>query len=114
MHEAASSAAGLPSMRGPDAGDNLLHYLENIGSHQTVDVDRMLRDLPEFKGPVASNFRRIAGQARRVALSHGASEPLTYPVSTPWNSDVSASSNKNWFSATGPTGAGRSPPRFSA
>ena len=101
-HEAATTAAGLFSFIWPDASANLMHYLENTGEPQQINVNSMLEDMPDLDAGTQRDVKKLANDARDDAASSGASGPVTYTFNTPWQSGYADSDkHPNWFYATG-------------
>ncbi|MFC5664763.1 hypothetical protein ACFP3U_17430 [Kitasatospora misakiensis] len=91
-----------------DAARNLQHFLDGTGEPLTVDVDRMLRDDPSFRGHVESLLVANDAQWRETALAayrKSGGAPVAVPVETPRNQDndytFRADSQPNWFTAVG-------------
>ncbi|WP_315560860.1 hypothetical protein [Actinomyces gerencseriae] len=102
VHEAATLAAGTCASMWPDASKNLYHYLQNTGSHQDMDVDGMLNDLPSLDNDTQTAVTTMAGQAVDDAQASGYTGPMTYPFNTPWeHADANPIESENWFYATG-------------
>ncbi|WP_244925101.1 hypothetical protein [Actinomyces bowdenii] len=102
VHEAATTAAGLFRLVWPDASRNLLHYLENTGEPQQINVNRMMKDMPELDDNTQRDVKDLANQAKNDAISSGASGPVTYTFSTAWKSEYAdQKEHPNWFYATG-------------
>ena len=102
VHEAATLAAGTCASMWPDASKNLYHYLQNTGSHQDMDVDGMLNDLPSLDNDTQTAVTTMAGQAVDDAQASGYTGPMTYPFNTPWeHADANPIESDNWFYATG-------------
>ena len=86
----------------PDASKNLTHYLDNTGTPQDVDVDRMLTDLPDLPVNARNAAEKMAAEAVEAAKTSGATGPVTYPFTTPWEPEhASRSESMNWFLALG-------------
>lgn len=86
----------------PDASKNLTHYLDNTGTPQDVDVDRMLQDLPDLPVNARNAAEKMAAEAVEAAKTSGATGPVTYPFTTPWEPEhASRSESMNWFLALG-------------
>lgn len=86
----------------PDAARNMLHYLDNTGTPQGVNVDRMLTDLPDLPVDAKNAAEKMAADAVEAAKTSGATGPVTYPFTTPWEPEyASQSGSMNWFLALG-------------
>lgn len=86
----------------PDAARNMLHYLDNTGTPQGVNVDRMLTDLPDLPVDAKNAAEKMAADAVEAAKTSGATGPVTYPFTTPWKGEyASQSESMNWFLALG-------------
>lgn len=97
-----AAAAGLFGLIWPDASRNLLHYLENTGEPQQINVNRMMKDMPELDENTQRDVKDLANQAKNDAISSGASGPVTYTFSTAWKSEYTEQKeHPNWFYATG-------------
>jgi uncharacterized protein YukE len=84
-----------------DAADNLLHYLDGSGTDQPLDVDGMMA-VPEFQQGVSDRREALAQSAIERALADGATGPITYPISTPWEGFYFQEGySKNWYFAAG-------------
>lgn len=102
VHEAATLAAGSCASMWPDASKNLYHYLQNTGSHQDMDVDGMLNDLPSLDNGTQNAVERTAEDAVEDAQASGYTGPMTYPFNTPWErADATPIESENWYYATG-------------
>ncbi|WP_157855248.1 hypothetical protein [Kitasatospora purpeofusca] len=91
-----------------DAARNLQHFLEGTGEPLTVDVDRMLRDDPQFRDHVATLLTANDAQWRETALAayqKSGGAPVAIPVETQRNQDndytFPEGSQPNWFTAVG-------------
>ncbi|WP_380279388.1 hypothetical protein [Kitasatospora purpeofusca] len=91
-----------------DAVRHLQHFLDATGEPLAVDVDRMLRDDPGFRGHVDTLLAANDARWRETALaayrtSGGA--PVAVPVETPRDDDndysFPAGGQPNWFTAVG-------------
>ena len=101
-HEAATLAADGFSPWWPDAAENLHHYLGNTGDPQSMNVDKMLTDLPQLSGNSENAVKEMAGQAVTKSQESGATGPMTYPFTTAWSQEyTNQSTQPNWFYATG-------------
>ena len=101
-HEAATLAADGFSPWWPDAAENLHHYLGNTGDPQSMNVDKMLTDLPQLSGNSENAVKVMAGQAVTKSQESGATGPMTYPFTTAWSQEyTNQSTQPNWFYATG-------------
>lgn len=101
-HRAARIGADLKADDWPNASQNLDHFLDNGGEPLEQDVDQMLEDVPGLDSQAASQRQDLAGDAVDDARSRGITGPVTYPVSTPWDSYYIASDESaDWFYATG-------------
>ena len=86
----------------PDAARNMLHYLDNTGTPQGVNVDRMLTNLPDLPVDAKNAAEKMAADAVEAAKTSGATGPVTYPFTTPWEPEyASQSGSMNWFLALG-------------
>lgn len=102
VHETASIAASSLKSVLPDASDNLIHYLSNTGSTHTLNVDRMINDLPEWQEKIDGNLYRISNEAFKKASASGTETPVTYPFTIEWKDYYAhKEENANWFYATG-------------
>ena len=72
--------------RWPDASANLLHYLENTGEPQQINVNSMLEDMPDLNNNTQKDAKSLADEAKEDAISSGTSGPVTYTFNTPWKS----------------------------
>ncbi|WP_232023026.1 hypothetical protein [Actinomyces viscosus] len=101
-HELANVAADACGDAWPDASKNLHHYLENTGTPQNINVDKMLNDLPDLPDSTESRVEEMANKAQSEYEKSGATGPVTYPFNTHWRSEYAAEDeDKNWFLATG-------------
>lgn len=101
-HEAATAAAEVMKGKWPDASKNLLHFLDNSGEPQDINVDQMLTDLPGLNNAVSQNVTAKAEEAVAAAQQSGATGPMTYPFTTGWQGYYAGpSESQNWFYATG-------------
>lgn len=85
-HRAARVGADLKADDWPNASQNLDHFLDNGGEPLEQDVDQMLEDVPGLDTQAASQRQDLAADAVADARSRGITGPVTYPVSTPWDS----------------------------
>ena len=97
-HELANAAADGLGDSWPDASKNLHHYLENTGTPQNVNVDKMINDLPALSMATDQDITRMAERARQE--SAGAAGPITYPFTTRWQGET-ATETQNWYYAVG-------------
>lgn len=101
-HRAARIGADLKADDWPNASQNLDHFLDNGGEPLEQDVDQMLEDVPGLDSQAASQRQDLAADAVDDARSRGITEPVTYPVSTPWDSYyIGPGESADWFYATG-------------
>ncbi len=101
-HEAATAAAWACSSMWPDASANLQHYLGNTGDPQSMDVDKMLEDLPDLSDDTNADVTRMAEKAVEKSQETGATGPMTYPFTTAWDDEYATKQeDPNWFYATG-------------
>ena len=101
-HEAATAAAWACSSMWPDASANLQHYLGNTGDPQSMDVDKMLEDLPDLSDDANADVTRMAEKAVEKSQETGATGPMTYPFTTAWDDEYATKQeDPNWFYATG-------------
>ena len=102
VHTLALLAAKIMYPTWPDAARNMLHYLDNTGTPQDVDVDRMLQDLPDLNSKTQKAAETMVAEAVEAAKTSGATGPVTYPFTTPWEPEyASQSGSMNWFLALG-------------
>lgn len=79
--------AFLGGVRGLDrSSDALNHYLDGSGDTMKINADDLRKDVPEFDAEVKKANKEIGAQAIADAKKRGAKGPLTFPVSTEWNS----------------------------
>lgn len=101
-HEAATLAADGFSPWWPDAAANLHHYLGNTGDPQSMNVDKMLTDLPQLSDNSETAVKKMAKDAVKDAQETGATGPMTYPFTTAWDDEYATKQeDPNWFYATG-------------
>ncbi|WP_068260037.1 hypothetical protein [Janibacter limosus] len=101
-HRAARIGADLKADDWPNASQNLDHFLDNGGEPLEQDVDQMLEDVPALDSQAANQRQDLAADAVDDARSRGITEPVTYPVSTPWDSYyIGPDESADWFYATG-------------
>lgn len=101
-HEAATAAAWACSSMWPDAAENLHHYLGNTGDPQSMNVDKMLTDLPQLSDNSEAAVKGMAGRAVAESQASGATGPVTYLFTTEWSQEYTDQSTQpNWFYATG-------------
>jgi hypothetical protein len=99
---AAETAANAMALSWPHASRNLLHYLDNSGTPLPQDVDAMLHDVPQFQADVNTLRSSLGATAVQRAQAMGATGPVTFPVSTPWQGFyISPEMSKDWFYALG-------------
>jgi hypothetical protein len=96
---AVEAAANAVSGVWPHASRNLLHYLGNSGSTLQQDVNAMLKDDKSFAGDADAQRQRVAALAVEQAKASGATGPVTFPISLPWQGFTFA--DKDWFYAVG-------------
>lgn len=99
-----AAEAGALALAGawPDASRNLQHFLGNSGDPLEQDVDAMLEDVESFQAQVDTQTDQLAQEAVDQARADGITEPVTYPVNTPWAGHyLGEDESKNWFFATG-------------
>ncbi|MGV9268822.1 hypothetical protein ACWDRR_29620 [Kitasatospora sp. NPDC003701] len=101
------AAAGTFSGR-EDAARHMQHYLDGTGRPLTVDVDRMLRDDPDFRTHIEGLLARSDGAWRRTALEayrKAGGAPVAVPVETARNArndyTFDQRTQPNWFTAVG-------------
>lgn len=99
---AARAGAAIKEGDWPDAARNLEHYLDNSGEPLEQDVDQMLEDCDELAADAATQRDDLAADAVADAKERGITEPVTYPVHTPWAGHyIDGEESQNWFYATG-------------
>lgn len=102
VHEAARIGASVKSADWPHAAQNLDHFLDNDGEPLEQDVDQMLEDVPGLDSQAAGQRQDLAADAVDDARSRGITEPVTYPLSTPWDSYyIGPNESADWYYATG-------------
>ncbi|MFC3999514.1 hypothetical protein ACFOVU_26615 [Nocardiopsis sediminis] len=69
-----------------NASEALHHFLDASGETMEISGEELIDDVPEFEEEVEDAHREIGLQAIREAREQGATGPLTFPVSTEWNS----------------------------
>jgi putative peptidoglycan binding protein len=81
---------------GPDATRNLRHYFDNDGKDWSVDLDKMIREVPSARGALGDEVARAKSFAETLG-------PGTYDiVSATLGSGYDLQrENKNWFLAVG-------------
>lgn len=85
-HEAATAADGF-SPWWPDAAENLHHYLGNTGDPQSMNVNKMLTDLPQLSDNSEAAVKGMAGRAVAESQASGATGPVTYLFTTEWSQE---------------------------
>ena len=95
-----AAAHTLGRVDAPDARDLLLHFLRNSGAEVTVDVDKMLYDLPSFASKVEQDRIRYGEQAAAQARAENQTGTVTsgIPDETLAHS-VTEAESLNWFAA---------------
>lgn len=97
--ESAANAAAGPL---PHASSNLLHYLANDGKPLQLDVNQLLKDVPDFRNTVNQDRKFFGMWAVDKAKKRGAKGPITYPINTRWHGYyIDQSQSNDWFYATG-------------
>jgi hypothetical protein len=90
----AADALGLT-----DASRHLNHYLDAGGSPMTLDVDKMLREVPAFERTVDAELQAAIQQEADRAIAAGRYEQAI-PFSTPWHEyTFDARHSRNWHLA---------------
>ncbi|MER5355897.1 hypothetical protein ABT093_36955 [Kitasatospora sp. NPDC002551] len=91
-----------------DAARHLQHFLDATGEPLTVDVDRMLRDDPQFRSHVDALLAENDATWRETALAayrEAGGAPVAVPVETPQidsnNYTFPMGRQSNWFTAVG-------------
>lgn len=84
--------------------DHMAHYLGNSGAPLAVDVDRMLRDMPEFRRAMEQQFRQdVWGAAQQEIAAHYVGTTMQFPITTGWRSDYYPDQEQytNWYFGVG-------------
>ncbi|MFF2661368.1 hypothetical protein ACFVUH_28885 [Kitasatospora sp. NPDC058032] len=87
-----------------DAARHMQHFLSATGEPLDVDVDRMLRDDPKFRGLVDGQIAANQAEWRQLALAafeRSGGAPVAVPVEAVAHRDIDASTQRNWFLAIG-------------
>lgn len=104
-HRTMSSAALLARLRGYDiTASHMQHYLDNSGQPLSVDVDRMMGDMPDFRTAVQQQFRQdIWAAAQREIATRYTGDPLQFQLTTGWRSDYYPSKDQHpdWYFGVG-------------
>ncbi|MBE2235606.1 MAG: WXG100 family type VII secretion target [Anaerolinea sp.] len=104
-HRTMSRAALLARLRGYDiTASHMEHYLGNSGQPLSVDVNRMMSEMPEFRLAVQQQFQHdIWTAAQREIDARYTGEPLQFQLTTDWRSDYypDKSSYPNWYYGVG-------------
>lgn len=98
-HAGARAGADVFGPAWPDAADNLDHFLDNTGEDKFLDVDRLMGDQPSVAREIEEIRHQAGVDAVEKAKSEGVTSPITYPLSTPWESRY-VEGQGNWFFAT--------------
>lgn len=84
----------------PEARDLLLHYLGNSGSDVTIDVDKMLAEIPSFTDKVKQDRTRYGEEAAKKAREQNATGAVTSAIPDETLShNVEAAESYNWWAA---------------
>lgn len=101
----ATAAAAAPWVGLPNAGRGLDHYLDNSGEPLEIDVDRMMRDAPDYRKSIETELlAKNEADWRRQALDAYASSggaPVAIPVRAKDGLSVGESDSLDWFRAVG-------------
>jgi WXG100 family type VII secretion target len=104
-HRTMNSAAQLAWLRGYDiTASHMEHYLGNSGRPVSVDVDRMMSDMPEFRRAVQQQFQHgIWAAAQREIGVRYTGEPLQFQLTADWRSDYYPNKDKHpdWYFGVG-------------
>lgn len=95
---AAEAAANALAGTWPDASRNLLHFLGNSGDTLDQDVDSMLESSQKLSAAVDNREAQLVALALERAQASGATEPVTFPVNTAWDS-IYMDDSQNWYYA---------------
>ncbi len=99
------TAVWLARLRGYDiTADHMAHYLGNSGTPLAVDVDRMLREMPEFQRAMEQQFRQdVWGTAQQEIAARYTGEAMQFPITTGWRSDYYPGREQypNWYYGVG-------------
>jgi hypothetical protein len=98
-------ANGADAMGMTDAARNMAHYLDNSGTTMDLPVDKMMNDVPDFRGFMDQQVKSRAEGWRQEALrqyAQNGGRPVTIPVETGTTGYYFLpENNKNWFYAVG-------------
>lgn len=84
----------------PEARDYLLHYLGNSGTDITVDVDKMLEEIPSFEQKVDEDRKGYGETAAMQAKAEGVTGTATYEIpSEELSHSVEQAESYNWWAA---------------
>ena len=89
---------GAALIIGTDAAANLLHYFENTGSPQTINVEKMIRDVPSARRLFDEEVARAQRFVESNVLQPGASHITSNSAAGGYNTEAES---KNWFFAVG-------------
>ncbi|MBO3088163.1 hypothetical protein [Cellulomonas dongxiuzhuiae] len=99
---AAEAGANTLSGAWPNASRNLLHFLGNSGEPLEQDVDALLTDVPALATEYQGLQDEMGVTALLQAQEAGFTEPVTYPLSTPWSGFyIGQGLSDDWFYAMG-------------
>ncbi|MFE3877410.1 hypothetical protein ACFXPX_23835 [Kitasatospora sp. NPDC059146] len=97
--------AGLPfATGGTNASANMAHYLSGTGEPLNLNVEDMLKDIPDFQNSVATTLDgNLPGwQAEALAEYRRTGKPVALVQQTGWQPmSATPDSSKDWFYAVG-------------
>ncbi|NIM92989.1 MAG: WXG100 family type VII secretion target [Anaerolineales bacterium] len=88
----------------PDAARHMRHYLGNSGETLDVDIEKMMRDMPQFEKHSEAYFEEFLNEdIRERILQTYNGQWLQFDIVSEWNDDFYArkSISENWFYAMG-------------
>jgi len=88
-----------------NAARHMRHYLGNSGKTLSVNVDHMLRDLPDFKKLVEEQIALARQEANARIMAGNQTESMQFSISSQWDLDKKHYANPvkkgDWFMAMG-------------
>ncbi|NJM62212.1 MAG: hypothetical protein HC849_21640 [Oscillatoriales cyanobacterium RU_3_3] len=89
----------------PNAARHMRHYLNNTGETLKVNVDYMLRDLPDFKKLFETQIALAKQEANTRITAGNQTEPIQFSISSQWDLDkkhyADPKNKGDWYWAIG-------------
>jgi hypothetical protein len=95
-------ANGFEGLGMPNAARHMRHYLNNTGATRNVNVDHMLRDIPEFKRLFETEIALAKKEANTRIAGDNRNQPMRFSLGSQWDLEKKYyAKSGDWFWAVG-------------